>query len=53
MAKAFGCYSERVTDPNEIKNALQRAQDSNRPAIVEVITKWTSHDISKLGLSRM
>jgi acetolactate synthase-1/2/3 large subunit len=53
IAKAFGCYSERVTDPNEIKNALQRAQDSNRPAVVEVITKWTSHDISKLGLSRM
>jgi acetolactate synthase-1/2/3 large subunit len=53
IAKAFGCYGERVTDPNDIKNALKRAQDSKLPAIIDVITKWTSHDISKLGLSRL
>ncbi len=53
IAKAFGCYGERVTDPNEIQNALERARDSNKPAVIDVITKFTTHDISKLGLSRM
>jgi len=53
IAKAFGCYGERVTDPNEISSALERAKASNRPAIIDIVTKFTTHDISKLGLSRM
>lgn len=53
IAIAFGCHGERVTEPSEIIPALKRARDSKRPAVVDVITKWTSHDISKLGLSRM
>ena len=53
IAKAFGCHGERVTDPSEIRPALERAKASNRPAIVDVVTKFTTHDISKLGLSRM
>lgn len=53
IAKAFGCHGERVTDPNEIRPALERARDSKKPALVDVITKFTTHDISKLGLSRM
>ncbi|MHA1323435.1 MAG: thiamine pyrophosphate-binding protein [Candidatus Helarchaeota archaeon] len=53
IARAFGCHGERVTEPNEIIPALERAHNSNRPAVVDVVTKWTSHDISKLGLSRM
>ncbi len=53
IAKAFGCHGERVTDPKEIIPALERARDSNKPALVDVITKFTTHDISKLGLSRM
>lgn len=41
MAKAFGGYGERVTDPNDIQNALQRgihATKDGQPALVEFIT---------------
>jgi acetolactate synthase-1/2/3 large subunit len=36
IAKAMGCYGERVEDPNEIKNALKRAKDSKLPAVIDV-----------------
>jgi acetolactate synthase-1/2/3 large subunit len=35
-AEAFGCYGETVTDPNEIKNALERAKNSGKPAVIDV-----------------
>jgi len=41
MAKAFGGYGERVTDPGEIVAALQRgiaATQQGRPALLEFIT---------------
>ncbi|RKU24246.1 hypothetical protein C6500_00345 [Candidatus Poribacteria bacterium] len=41
MARAFGGYGERVTDPNDIQNALQRgiqATMEGQPALVEFIT---------------
>jgi len=41
MAKAFGGYGERVTDPNEIVAALQRgieATEAGQPALLEFIT---------------
>src|SRR5581483_6912564 len=41
MAKAFGGYGERVTDPNEIVAALGRgieATESGQPALLEFIT---------------
>ena len=38
-AEAFGCYGETVSDPNEIKNALERAKNSNKPAVIDVKTK--------------
>ncbi len=53
IAKGFGCFGERVTDPNEIKGALQRARNSKLPAIIDVITKSVAHDVSKLGLEAM
>ncbi|MFX0139229.1 MAG: thiamine pyrophosphate-binding protein [Candidatus Hodarchaeota archaeon] len=37
IAKGFGCYGERITDPNEIKPALQRALDSKLPAVLDII----------------
>lgn len=37
MAPMFEGYGECVTDPSEIGNALQRALDSNKPAIVNVM----------------
>ncbi|MEM8925506.1 MAG: thiamine pyrophosphate-requiring protein [Actinomycetota bacterium] len=41
MAKAFGGYGERVTDPSDIAAALQRgidATDNGVPALIEFIT---------------
>jgi thiamine pyrophosphate-dependent acetolactate synthase large subunit-like protein len=41
MAKAFGGYGERVTDPNEIVPALKRgiaASENGQPALLEFIT---------------
>lgn len=37
-AKAFNCYGELITDPNEIRPALQRAFESNLPAVLDVRT---------------
>ena len=41
MAKAFGGYGERVTDPNDIVAALQRgieATEKGQAALLEFIT---------------
>jgi acetolactate synthase-1/2/3 large subunit len=41
MAKAFGCYGERITDPNDIVEALKRgiaATQRGQPALLEFIT---------------
>jgi acetolactate synthase-1/2/3 large subunit len=41
MAKAFGGYGERVTDPNQIQAAIQRGIEqtkSGKPALLEFIT---------------
>ena len=41
MARAFGCYGERVTDPGDIVAALKRgiaATQEGRPALLEFIT---------------
>ena len=35
-AEGFGCYGEVVTDPNEIKLALERAKNSGKPAVIDV-----------------
>lgn len=37
IAKAMGCYGERVTKPKEIRPALKRALDSKLPAVIDVI----------------
>ena len=41
MARAFGGYGERGTDPGEIRLALQRgieATENGQPALLEFIT---------------
>jgi len=37
MAEAAGWYGERVEDPQQIAPALQRAVDSGKPALLDVI----------------
>jgi acetolactate synthase-1/2/3 large subunit len=36
IAKGFGCYAEKITNPEDIKPALQRAVDSGKPSILDV-----------------
>jgi acetolactate synthase-1/2/3 large subunit len=36
MAQAMGCHAERITRPEEIRPALERAVASNRPAVLDV-----------------
>ncbi|MEM3312256.1 MAG: thiamine pyrophosphate-dependent enzyme, partial [Thermoplasmata archaeon] len=36
IARAMGCYGERVTDPRDLRNALKRARDSGLPAVIDV-----------------
>ena len=41
MARAFGCYAERITDPGEITAALKRgidATETGQPVLLEFIT---------------
>lgn len=54
MAKALGCYGERVEDPNEIRPALERAFSSGKPAVIDVIVEPTAAGTSAAwGGSRM
>ncbi len=36
VAEGLGCYAERVSDPNDLPAAIQRAFDANRPALLNV-----------------
>ncbi len=50
-AESFGCYGEAVTDPNEIKHALERAKNSGKPAVIDVKIKYDTPAITKLLVS--
>jgi len=47
-AEGFGCYGEVVTDPNELKPALDRAKNSGKPAVLDVKIKFDTPDATKL-----
>jgi acetolactate synthase-1/2/3 large subunit len=40
MAEALDCYGEYVEDPTQIRPALERAFNADRPALVNVLTDW-------------
>ena len=42
LAQALDCHGELVTEPGEIRPALQRAADAGVPAVVNVPTMFTS-----------
>jgi tartronate-semialdehyde synthase len=39
LAEAYGAYAERVTEPDNIKDAFQRGIDSKKPAIIDIIVE--------------
>ena len=50
-AQGFDCYGETVTDPSQIKPALERARVSNKPAVVNVKIAQVMSDGTKLMAS--
>ncbi|MFX0057654.1 MAG: thiamine pyrophosphate-binding protein [Candidatus Hodarchaeota archaeon] len=51
IAKSFGCYSERVENPEDIKPALKRAIETKKPAVIDVGIAFESPPAGKfLGL---
>jgi len=50
-AEGFGCHGENVSDPNEIKPALERAKNSGKPAVINVKTKYDTPDLFKMLLT--
>jgi acetolactate synthase-1/2/3 large subunit len=41
LARAFGCHAERISAPDEVRPALERAFASGLPAVVEVMVERT------------
>jgi acetolactate synthase-1/2/3 large subunit len=41
VARAFGCYGERISAPGEVRPALERAFAAGGPAVVEVMVERT------------
>ncbi|MBI5305467.1 MAG: glyoxylate carboligase [Chloroflexi bacterium] len=39
LAESFGAYAERVTQPDEIRAAFERAVKSGKPAVVDIIVE--------------
>lgn len=50
-AEGFDCYGETITDPREIKPALERAKNSNKPAVINIKIAQAMSDGTKLMAS--
>jgi thiamine pyrophosphate-dependent acetolactate synthase large subunit-like protein len=37
LARVFGCYGEQVKSPGDLEGAIQRAFDSGKPAVIDVL----------------
>ena len=37
IAEGFGCYAEKISKCEEIQPAIQRALDTGKPAVIEII----------------
>ena len=54
MAESLGAYGEKVESPDQIRPALERAFDSGKAAVVNVIVEPTAGGVSRAwGGSRM
>ena len=38
IAEDMGCVGIRVEDPNQVQSAIQEALESNKPAVIDVIS---------------
>ncbi|MBY9017216.1 MAG: thiamine pyrophosphate-binding protein [Candidatus Lokiarchaeota archaeon] len=47
IAKAFGCYGEKIEKPEDIKPALQRALDSGKPSVLDISIAFESPPAGK------
>lgn len=47
LAQTVGCYGERITDGDEIRMALQRAFDSGKSAVLDIVVKYSAHPMDK------
>ena len=47
-AEGFGCYGEVVTDPKDIRPALERAKNANKPAVIDIKINFETPDATKL-----
>jgi len=47
IAKAFGCYGEKIEKPEDIKPALQRAIDSGKPSVLDISIAFESPPAGK------
>ncbi len=43
IARGFGCHGERVTKLEELAPAFQRALESGRPAVLDVVADFVAH----------
>ena len=51
IARSFGCYAEKISKPEEIRPALQRAIESKKPAVIDIdIAFETPAAMKLLGL---
>jgi len=48
IAKGFGCYAEKVENPEDIKAAIQRAIESKKPAVIDVTIAFETPPAMKL-----
>lgn len=46
IARAFGCYGERVRKPGEVKEAVEAALGQNKPAVIDTVID-PSQDMKK------
>jgi thiamine pyrophosphate-dependent acetolactate synthase large subunit-like protein len=53
IAESFGCYGEEVVDPNEIFPALERAKNSEKPAVIDVKIKFEISSMIKRDYSTL
>ena len=47
IAKGFGCYGEKVENPEDIKPALKRAIDSGKPSVLDISISFESPPAGK------